>query len=105
LRSTRSLIQTIGRAARHINGRAILYADRITDSMQRGDVMKPSGAATQQLAHNAAHGVTPQGVNKSVSRTSLRGHMMPTAAVLTRQAVARSGALRNDERKRAGAAH
>ena len=65
LRSDRSLIQTIGRAARNLNGRAILYADRITGSMQRA--MDESERRRQtQLAFNEANNVIPIGVSKSV---------------------------------------
>jgi excinuclease ABC subunit B len=65
LRSERSLIQTIGRAARHINGKAMLYADRITDSMKRA--MDETGRRrNKQIAHNLKHGITPQGIVKTV---------------------------------------
>ena len=65
LRSTRSLIQTMGRAARHINGTAILYADKITDSMQRA-MAETGRRRAKQVAHNAAMGITPTGVNKRI---------------------------------------
>ncbi|MES2238065.1 MAG: excinuclease ABC subunit UvrB [Pseudomonadota bacterium] len=85
LRSTRSLIQTIGRAARHINGTAILYADRITDSMQRA-MDETERRRNTQLAHNAAHGVTPQGVVKRI-KDIIEGAYDADSAAQTRQAV------------------
>ncbi len=65
LRAERSLIQTIGRAARNVSGKAILYADRITDSMQRA-MGETERRRAKQIAHNAAHGITPRGIVKQV---------------------------------------
>ncbi len=65
LRSERSLIQTIGRAARNINGKAILYADRITGSMQRA-MAETQRRRTKQSAFNEANGITPVGVIKRI---------------------------------------
>ena len=65
LRSERSLIQTIGRAARHINGTAILYADRVTDSMRRA-IDETDRRRTRQLAYNEARGITPTGIIKRI---------------------------------------
>jgi excinuclease ABC subunit B len=65
LRSERSLIQTIGRAARNLNGRAILYADKITDSMQRA-MGETERRRNKQIEFNAANGITPRSVVKRV---------------------------------------
>ena len=66
LRSDRSLIQTIGRAARNLNGKAILYADKMTGSMQRS-IDETERRRNKQLAHNAKHNIVPIGVSKDVT--------------------------------------
>ncbi len=65
LRSERSLIQTIGRAARNVNGHAILYADRLTESMKKA-MSETERRRNKQMAHNLEMGITPQGINKKV---------------------------------------
>jgi excinuclease ABC subunit B len=65
LRSERSLIQTIGRAARNLNGTAILYGDRVTDSMRRA-IDETNRRRAKQIGHNTEHGIVPRGVVKQV---------------------------------------
>jgi excinuclease ABC subunit B len=78
LRSTRSLVQTIGRAARHINGKAILYGDRITDSMKRA-IDETTRRRNHQLAYNITHHITPVGVVKRI-KDIIEGIYDPEAA-------------------------
>jgi len=70
LRSERSLIQTAGRAARHVSGRVIFYADHVTDSM-RGAMRETNRRRRRQLAYNAEHGITPRGIVKSLDEVVL----------------------------------
>jgi len=77
LRSERSLIQTIGRAARNLSGRAILYADRITDSMRRA-MDETERRRNKQLAFNLAQGITPRGISKQI-RDLIDGVVDPRA--------------------------
>jgi excinuclease ABC subunit B len=74
LRSDRSLVQTIGRAARNLNGRAILYADRLTGSMQRAIEEMDRRRAIQRL-YNEAHGITPRSIIKSMDEVRLSTHV------------------------------
>ncbi|MEN9254125.1 MAG: UvrB/UvrC motif-containing protein, partial [Gloeomargarita sp. SZTDM-1c_bins_89] len=71
LRSERSLIQTIGRAARHVNGQAILYADILTESMQKA-IQETRRRRQKQLAYNQAHGLTPQPIRRKPANRILQ---------------------------------
>ena len=76
LRSERSLIQTIGRAARHIRGRAILYADTVTGSMERA-IAETNRRRDTQIVYNKEHNITPAGVEKSVQDVMEGARRMP----------------------------
>ena len=91
LRSTRSIIQTIGRAARNLNGKAILYGDRITDSMRTAIDETERRRAVQQ-AFNLEHGITPKGLNKKVVDVMQLGGVTKLSAKASRNKVAEEAA-------------
>jgi excinuclease ABC subunit B len=88
LRSERSLIQTIGRAARNLNGRAILYADRMTGSMERA-IGETERRRDKQIAFNLANGITPQGIFKDV-QDILEGAVVPGSRSNKRRGMAKA---------------
>ncbi|MEI4549736.1 excinuclease ABC subunit UvrB [Pseudoalteromonas spongiae] len=91
LRSTRSLIQTIGRAARHINGRAILYADRITDSMKRA-IDETERRRSIQHQYNLDNGITPQALNKKITDIMDVGEQVDDAPKTSKKTVSKATA-------------
>ncbi|MCY1394836.1 UvrABC system protein B [compost metagenome] len=88
LRSERSLIQTIGRAARNLNGRAILYADRMTGSMERA-IGETERRRDKQIAFNLANGITPKGVVKDVADI-MEGATVPGSRSKKRKGMAKA---------------
>ncbi len=91
LRSDRSLIQTIGRAARHLNGAAILYADKVTGSMQRA-MDETQRRRQRQLRYNKQHGITPKGIHKKVTDILEGASSTPSATRRQLQQVAEEAA-------------
>ncbi|QFT54348.1 excinuclease ABC subunit UvrB [Microbulbifer sp. THAF38] len=94
LRSDRSLIQTIGRAARNLEGRAILYADKVTGSMERA-LEETRRRREKQLAFNKEHGITPKGIRKSVADI-LEGAVAPGVPKSKRKVAEGKGAYKVD---------
>ncbi|QMU61424.1 MAG: excinuclease ABC subunit UvrB [Gammaproteobacteria bacterium] len=78
LRSERSLIQTVGRAARHLSGKAIMYADKVTGSMQKA-IEETNRRREKQVTFNKEHGITPKGIKKNVSDIMEGAYKMPYA--------------------------
>ncbi|USD20210.1 excinuclease ABC subunit UvrB [Microbulbifer variabilis] len=96
LRSDRSLIQTIGRAARNLEGRAILYADKVTGSMERA-LEETRRRREKQIAFNKEHGITPKGIRKSVADI-LEGAVAPGVPKSKRKVAEGKGAYKVDDK-------
>ena len=97
LRSERSLIQTIGRAARNLTGKAILYADQVTDSMRRA-MDETERRRDKQAQHNAEHGITPKGIRKAVADVMHAGYETLSGKELkAAEEAARYRAMRPDQ--------
>ncbi len=97
LRSERSLIQTIGRAARHLGGRAILYADRITGSMQRA-IDENARRRQKQMEFNKQHGITPRGIVKDI-KDIIEGAYDMTSAQAQHKAEQKMASYRSKDEK------
>ncbi|TVQ29859.1 MAG: excinuclease ABC subunit UvrB [Wenzhouxiangella sp.] len=89
LRSAGSLIQTIGRAARNVRGKAILYGDRITDSMRRA-IEETERRRAKQVTHNQLHGITPQTIVKNIADIMADAHQVPGRKKARKAAEARA---------------
>ncbi|MFM7433704.1 MAG: excinuclease ABC subunit UvrB [Gammaproteobacteria bacterium] len=103
LRSENSLIQTIGRAARNVNGRAIVYADRITGSMQRA-MDETDRRRRKQVAFNAEHGIVPRGIVKQVVDVMEGARSEGFAAVLSGRGAGKASRASDSTRAGAGRA-
>ena len=87
LRSARSLTQTVGRAARNLNGMAIMYADNVTKSMQK-TIDETQNRRAKQMAYNDKHNITPQALNKALDETFERMNATPEPATLEKEDIA-----------------
>ncbi len=95
LRSEGSLIQTIGRAARNVRGKAILYADKITNSMQRA-IEETERRRARQIAHNEAHGITPQTIVKNIADIMADAQQVPGRGKQTLKAAETAAGYQNE---------